>query len=187
MLTHSHQEDQAQPVLATLRQQLIQASEIERVAMMLSSAHASIARLLDHHKELSAVAGKGPSGAVSLNAGVTELRERAKSLDDQVAKAAHDVLYQTLIGVQATSSLTDGSASPDGAAVRALRCRVFGHGLRALACLHRGAIASSLVAESVVYPLARYIYAYICGLHWSALPVSSHSCHPNPPGCPGTC
>lgn len=134
----------------------MQASETERVAMMLSSAHASIARLLDHHKELSAATGKSSAGVtgVSLNAGITELRERAKSLDDQVSKAAHDVLYQTLIGIQATAS-TDASTGAENADARALRCRIFGHGLRALAALQRGSVASSLIAESVVYPLAR--------------------------------
>lgn len=128
------------------------------------------------------------SDSSSASSSVADLSERASRLEAVVMTRTHELLSQVLVSsaspIQpAHTHATDSSdmnseqlqqqqkeeeaAREAESSIRALRSRVLGHVLRTLYVLNRGDVAQAILAENVVYPLARYVVCSVLIIYMS--------------------
>lgn len=157
----SYQQTQYTKILHVLRSQLLKASEQERAAYALASAKKSITLLaerLEQHAISTSTSKPTRNNAVSISssASVGELTDRASRLEASVVSRSHEILSQVLVSAPSLQpEIQDAQNEAAEMSCRQLRSRVFGHVLRTLHVLGHGEVALSILAENIVYPLAR--------------------------------
>ena len=147
--------------LQSMRSLLFKASELERYAHSLAEANRSIAQLGS-----SSPSSSSETGLHSDELSGAQLLGRAKRLESLLVTRAHETVTQllsiTAISSDASSGGSDkqllvgvGGDGTDNEAAGLLRIRIVGHVVRIFNELGRSDVLQSVLADTVVSPLAR--------------------------------